>query len=193
MPRERKPEVGRPFNAAVTVTQQNAAYQTAANVNSISVDPPMTIANTPGGGIRLGIMMPRQVRQQAVVSDAVAKQFRLKSAAFSDALRCRTFLNEVEGDDDVWIARPWFLRGGDTWGGVTRLSITYGPGIFGRDATKGEITERQRLIPSYIVGDLIMGIRAETGVIVPGTEEDDEPESVKWIDLNVDARMWSKF
>lgn len=194
MPRERKIEVGRPFNAPVTVTQMNAGYQTLGNVNSMSVDPPMFLTNTPGGGIHIGIDMPRQVRQKAVAAAGTeAKQFKIRGTEWSDALRCRPFLDGREESDIVWIAKPWFLRGGDTWGGVTRLSISYGPGNLARSATKGEITERQRLIPSYIDGDLIMAIRAATGVIVPDTEEDEEPERVKWIDLNVDARMWSKF
>lgn len=59
MARERKPEVGRPFNAPVTTTQMNAGFQTLANVNAISVDKTMTIANTPGGGIRLGAVQQR--------------------------------------------------------------------------------------------------------------------------------------
>lgn len=61
MARERKPEVGRPFNAPVTEAQMNAEFQTSANVNAISVTPPLTIGNTPLGGIQLGIVMPRLV------------------------------------------------------------------------------------------------------------------------------------
>ncbi len=61
MARERKPEVGRPFHAAVTEAQMNATFQTAANVNSISITPPLTLENTPLGGLRFGIVMPRLV------------------------------------------------------------------------------------------------------------------------------------
>ncbi len=44
----------------------NAQFQTAANVNAISVTPPLTIGSTPLGGIRIGIEMPRQVIPPAV-------------------------------------------------------------------------------------------------------------------------------
>lgn len=61
MARERKPEVGRPFHAAVTEAQMNAQFQTSANVNAISVTPPLTLESTPLGGLRFGIVMPRLV------------------------------------------------------------------------------------------------------------------------------------
>lgn len=193
MPRERKPEVGRPFNAPVTVAQQNAAYQTNANVNAISVDPPMTITNTPGGGIRLGIVMPRQVRQPVDIP-ITTKQFKLADTRESDAFQCVAFDGgEVTDFERIWVARPWFIRGGRTWSAVTRQDVRYTNYIAGhqqRRATKDGEIETQTIVPRYATSDIIIAVKVDTGVLVPGTEEDEEPETVEWLDINNDGRMW---
>jgi hypothetical protein len=57
MPRDSQPHVGRPFNDPVSTGQMSRLFKTEGHVRSISVQtPPMTIANTIGGGIHIGMM-----------------------------------------------------------------------------------------------------------------------------------------
>jgi len=130
------------------------------------------------------------VRQAVAVgggaSGSKAKQFKIKSVSSSDYLMCHSYDGVTEGQEDVYVAKPWFLRGNLTWNGKSRLGVSYsatGPQV--RIATKGTVSETQIVIPHYAVDDIIYAANAETGVSTA------DGKAITWIDLNIDGRMWA--
>lgn len=122
-----------------------------------------------------------------------------------DYVTGHTWDGTTTGKEDVLILKPWFLRGtywdelGDPGKDPARNDITYTQdGDQDRTAHKdGEDDESQKIIPSYITGDVIFAIRGIYGGFdVSGVHDEPgvgmHPEESKWMDLNVDGRMWAK-
>lgn len=200
MARYRMPHVGRPSDLPVTHTQMNDTFQGVSNAQHISVSEPLTIQNTLGGGTRIGIILPAAAPAAVAAEPAVmAKQFKVISTAHSDVMQCLPFVGGQSGSIDLtWVAKPWFLRGANTWPETVlrkRITYTYSEGVHGtRQATNHlpipSVTEQQTIVPGYVLNDVIIAMRVNTGVVVPGTEGDDEPATVSWLDINNDGRMW---
>lgn len=194
MARNHTPFVGRPFNQPVTHNQLNDHFRATENSQAISVAPPLTIENTLGGGTRIGIVMPPVPPTTAAAESVVTiKQFKIVRQSDSDVLQCRDYTGGgIVSFDNVWVAKDWFMRGPDTWNGITRNNIKYSHYSIGnqtRRATKAARAEKQTIVPAYIVGDIIIAFKVDTGLIVPGTEEDDEPRKVEWVEP-AGTRMW---
>lgn len=104
------------------------------------------------------------------------------------------------------LAKPYLLRRTpfDKAGTPTppeRLGVTYEyTDAVTREAIRGEgdneERENQIVIPQYVVGDILFGVRAifgGTGVRTPD-DAPGEPSNVpvNWIDFNIDGREWAK-
>lgn len=105
-----------------------------------------------------------------------------------DFLVCRTFLNSEEGTDDVFVAKPYLLRRSPFDGGTrANLSFTYTNTT--REATvlsgpNSGISQTERVVPSYLVGDILIATSVSGGTRVT---------SATLEDLNNDARQWTRF
>jgi len=141
-------------------------------------------------------LVPEKTQAVAQAAGVAVKQFKIKetgSGFGSDALICNTWSNDALGADDIWVLKPWFLRGALTWAsdlgqdrprnGIRYTRYTSGSQT--RTATKGDEEEIQKIVPAYLPGDIIIGLQMDTGAEALG-------ESVDWMDLNVDGRMWAK-
>jgi len=135
----------------------------------------------------------RQVRAavstQIISGGGKAVEFKLSSASGSDFVRCLP----VAGGADVYIAKPWFLRGSNTWNNRTRNGVSYSypyPTTTQqfREATTSiggnVVTQGQYIVPLYYPNDRIFAIRCATGLTDP------QGNPIGWLDLNVDGRMW---
>jgi len=129
-------------------------------------------------------------------SGSKARQFKITSVAFSDYLICHSYDGGTEGQEAIYVAKPWFLRGTDTWGSITRLNISYEyQSPASRTATKQispAISEvrQQDIVPTYVVGDIIVAEECNTGVTVQIDAE--TTQAVTWIDINTDGRCWAE-
>ncbi len=214
MPRENVPHVGRPFDGSVRASQMNDVFQQVANFKSMSVTRPLTLTSTAGGGVRLGIQLPKPVKA-AAVAPAISVQLFKIVGGFSngenldggDYLVCNVSpeeeLEEGEEQKEVLVAKPWFLRGRKTWHNVTRrddgdafefkyvyFSSTNNQKRWASLTSTSLQRQVQVLIPSYKADDLITAVRTATGVFK--NEGLSSEEAVKWLDLNVDGRMWAE-
>lgn len=202
------PHFGRPFSTELSENQVRSLLQAQGNFQSVTAEWPLLVQNTGTGGLRLRID-PSAFDRPAVVATAEPgiqiQQFRIVSVSGSDAMRTRALPGGVLDLDlpITWVARPWFLRGGNTWSptarnNVKRQGITYSAFTANdqkRVAVKTgtpTISEDQTIVPLYVAKDIIVAAKVNTGVVVPGTEEDDEPVPVLWLDLNTTGRMWAK-
>lgn len=156
----------------------------AVNRNSAVLDPPGQIDR---------LVIP-QVRMFKVDIDQTLAQGW-------DYISARTWDGVREGIDLPVILKPWFLRGvywnaiGTAGQDPARNDITYTQTANQqRTAHKdGEDDEIQRIIPSYTTGDVIFAIRGVYGGFdVENVSGARDPEEAKWMDLNVDGRMWAK-
>ena len=202
MARENQPHVGRPFDGPVRASQMNDVFQQISNFKSMSVTRPLTLTQTAGGGVRLGIQLPKPVKAvAAVAAGTTIKQFQIRgSSTQSDAILCfpDNGIDEIDISNKVWVAKPWFLRGKGTWEGESRKGVTYSDYIVGNQTRTATSTidpgdsELQTIIPGYVSQDIIVAALVGTGVIEPGTEDDEDgPTMVKWLDLNTTGRMWA--
>lgn len=88
---------------------------------------------------------------------------------------------ETEAGIVINVARPSLLRASlDSHNGI---DFTYSSATE-REASDGEDTETQVIVPAYAVGDTLIALG-----LVDGTGVEDAPD---WLDLNVDARAWAK-
>lgn len=143
-----------------------------------------------------GVGVPRQVRVRggaaAAVGSAVA-HFKLRQSGheFGDYLRCRTWdwRSETEGDEDVFVARPWLLRR-SSFEDITRAGIHY---TYSTNSTRtarrtsDNATEVQIIIPMYYIGDILKaekGIVGDTGVVV-------EDVMLEW-EARTEGRAWAR-
>jgi hypothetical protein len=111
------------------------------------------------------------------------KFFKFKSHGV-DYLVCKEWdpVEEIEGTDDIWIAKPPLLRR-TPFDGHTRGSISY---IYTNDFTRtasmsGETDSTELIVPYYLVDDIIVAVKkeGETGVV-----------DCDWEDNNDDGRCW---
>jgi len=120
-------------------------------------------------------------------------QCRIVSISFSDYLVCHVIDEDGEQQDSTYVAKPWFLRGSDTWDGRTRVNVTYSnyAGNYNiRRAVAGfSAAKTQYLIPEYALNDIIFAMSCKaTGV---SRLNGDVSEPVEMIDVNADGRMWA--
>jgi hypothetical protein len=102
-----------------------------------------------------------------------------------DYLNCVTWDGTDEGTQTIKIAKPYLLRrtpfDGQTRNGV---SYVYSDAIT-RQATKGEDTITETVVPVYVLDDELYGISAPAG----GTGVAAAPD---YLDLNLDGRAWAE-
>lgn len=160
----------------------------------------LTIRDEPGGWLigtdtrlsRLGAKAEVSEEPPTTDPSTFVQEFVIITISLDAVVGCHTFADGHEGTKRIWVAKPWFLRGAETWEGVSRLGVTYSNYATGnhfRTASKNvggeQVSERQGIIPTYHLRDRIVGIKAPAFITAPdGTD-------VKWLDLNLDARMWA--
>lgn len=117
-----------------------------------------------------------------------AKQMRVRNASdFADYLICRTWDGTTEGENDIAVMRPWLLRR-TPFHTLTRAGITYTySGMNRRVADDGSQTETQVIVPSYVVGDVIVAVRG----VALFNYTDVDGDAINWLQLS-DGRMWSE-
>lgn len=125
-----------------------------------------------------GVGVPRQMMARVGGGEAigtVSASFRLKQSGIwrGDYLWCRTWDadTETEGDEDVFVAKPWLLRRSPFEGAVREgIEYTY-TGNVSRTARRigTSKTEKQAIVDVYAIGDVITAtspIKGGMGVIV---------------------------
>ncbi len=130
-------------------------------------------------------------------------QFRIKAWDEDDWLRCRTWNGKNEGENDVYVAKAFYLRR-SAWDGssveievesldiddevVTEtrtLEYLYHSSTF-RTVTDDASEENQIIIPRFLEDDTILAVPStELNVVKDG-------RALNWVDLNCDARAWMK-
>ncbi|MHC4145161.1 MAG: hypothetical protein ACYSUD_10325 [Planctomycetota bacterium] len=116
------------------------------------------------------------------------RMFQIK-VVNADSLTCIHATSSTDPADEIYtdIAKPFMLR--TTLLDHGDVTFTFVSETERTASATGETDETQVIVPSYEVDDFIIGIRnisGGTGVI------DDAGNSLKWIDLNIDARAWAK-
>lgn len=155
--------------------------------------------------------MARAVNRNSAVLDPPSQVDRLiipqvrmfKLPAFDntqpDYFLAKTWDGVTLGGNYVRILKPWLLRttywesldeAGDP---IERAGVTY---VYTssneRIASKeGEDDEAQRITPSYLPEDVIFAIRGVYGGLEQQTTST-SGQNNKWMDLNIDGRMWAK-
>jgi len=125
-------------------------------------------------------------------SGLLGKRCVIKSVE-SEYLRCRAKNGTQELPGDILVARPWFLRGPNTWQNKQRRGITYSylADTQRRTATSATGNETQVIVPRYSLEDEIEVVQGvSTGVYV--VDPDLGFTELRSVDLNVDGRMWAK-
>lgn len=152
--------------------------------------------------------------RQAIPNDPIGiTQFRIKDWLAPDYLICRPWNGRVEGSNDVYVAKSYYLRA-DVFDGVeieievesldesevlqteTRtLDFLYYSSTFRkvRDITDDPtITEEtQTIIPRYLEDDVILAAPS-TELTVTRDLGGGQFQALTWVDLNCDARAWMK-
>lgn len=153
----------------------------AVNLRKIlSADGLILVTETPQGtALRLSVeaLLPR-------IPKANASLQRMQIiGVLDDYLTCRTWDGETQGDTNILVAKPWSLRK-TGWENETRDGVTYSDYMAGaqeRTATEGEDSESQVVVITYMAGDEIYAVEADTGVT-----------GCYLIDCNLDGRAWAK-
>ncbi len=133
-----------------------------------------------------GVRPPSQIVPKAGEAAVVSiQQFKIESIA-GDYLVCNPW-NGIEATASQFlIAKPPELRRSRvSWNGLT---FTYVDDQ-SRVADDGSETEDQVVVPLYVVGDVIYGLKGITGGT--GVELEDG-SAVDWLDQNVAGRAWAK-
>lgn len=136
-----------------------------------------------------------------------ATQFRIKDWSADDYLICRPWNGRIEGENDVYIAKSYYLRKG-VFDGVSidievesldefdvlqvetrTLEYTYFSATF-RRVTDGADSETETIIPRFSVDDSIMAMPSTELTVV--NDFGSGFQSLQWVDLNCDARAWMR-
>lgn len=128
---------------------------------------------------------PMRKRTVGVAGGAKVKRLRYKSMhSGGDVLVCRTWDGTTEGSEDIYVAKPYLLQ--ESTEARTGYSYEY-TDEQDRTSLKDEdsTTEDQVIVPAYVEDDELWCVKANTGITVGS-------ESVQYIDLNIDARMWMR-
>lgn len=138
-------------------------------------------------------VFPDQNRQAVVV-----QQFRVELVPellgdAGDLLICRAFDGAESGSIDFVIAKPWDLRvtpfDGETRDGITYTYTT----STSRTADDGSESETQVVVPSYVVGDVILAMSGVKGFpLRVDLSGDGVTRNVDWVDINAAGRAWAK-
>ena len=122
------------------------------------------------------------------------ERFRiLTGGVLGDYLLCETWNGTTGGGVTINIAKPPKLRhsvvtealAGTTWNYTYSSESGYNDGK--RTASDGTNSEKQVVIPLFLIGDEIYATKPtrKTGVTVSSVE-------LEYLDLNVDARAWAR-
>lgn len=133
-----------------------------------------------------GCKAPQQIYPDQSTTAAVqVQQFKIVSIA-GDYVVCNPYNGlQANTDSSILVAKPPELRTSRaSWNGIT---YAYS-GNQTRVATSGSDTENQVVVPSYVVGDVIFGIKNIIGGT--GVKLNDDP--IDWLDQNVAGRAWAK-
>lgn len=106
------------------------------------------------------------------------------AAAYRDVVLCYPFGGS--SDEQVWVAKPYLLRALASHAGV---SYTYPLSYVQRTANKpGQDPEQHFVTEEYASGDSLLAVASAQQFSAPDFAE---PTTVRWMDLNVDARAWA--
>jgi hypothetical protein len=118
----------------------------------------------------------------------VLRQFKVVSED-GDFLICNAFNADITSDESIFVAKPYLLRR-TPFDGLSRNGIAY---IYSTDALRtaddGSDTEVQVIVPSYVAGDVIY---AFLGVLAILDVENDDGNTMRFLDANLDGRAWAK-
>jgi len=138
-------------------------------------------------------------------------QFRIKDWRDSDYLICRPWNGKVEGSNDVYVAKSYYLRA-DVFDGTSidievesldetdtlvtethTLEYEYHSSTF-RTVTDGDASETETIIPRFLEDDVILAAPSTELQVVFNLGTDISPDfhATQWVDLNCDARAWMK-
>ena len=133
-----------------------------------------------------GVKPPQQVKPTASPQSNV-RQFEVVGVR-TDYLICNAFDGTNAGAEFA-VAMPYLLRR-TPFDGSSRNGISYDyTSATARTATQDTTTETQVIVPSYVAGDIIYGVKG----VIGGTDTyDADDAAVEWLDMNVDGRAWAK-
>lgn len=125
--------------------------------------------------------------------------FRFVSTTNVDYIIAQRFNGTANYGVNIAIAKPFILRPSNTSRTIGGVSFTYSYNANGQQRTSTNTgdssTEEQTITPYYNVDDVIFAARSRnktdtvTGAVIG---EQASGEEIEWVDLNVDARMWSE-
>lgn len=150
---------------------------------NLTVSPPLTLTRL-GRTFRLGMRRERLRATPLSAGSAVRELLVVRDE--SDSIICTTADLPEEGNpeasDEIEVAKPWILRRAP-FDELSRDGRSYVyNGLSDRDATIGDVTEREIIWPRYLRGDTVYVTKIPP--LFDGT--------VIWLDLNVDARAWAE-
>jgi len=108
------------------------------------------------------------------------KPFDTKTIAYRDKSITYTYypLPTEEEEEEEEEENPFRYREAET------TVLVSNPGS---DPYSAQVTEAQRIVPAYYVGDVISAYQAATGL----TTEEEEPATIQWTDLNTGGKVWA--
>jgi hypothetical protein len=108
---------------------------------------------------------------------------------FQDYCNCHTWDGVTEGNVNVYVAKPFLLRGSINSENIDGSNISYSNYAANtyvtRVATSGGNSETQVIVPRLQVGSKVLAASITTDVNVSNV-------AVTWIDVNVDGRAWAR-
>jgi hypothetical protein len=138
---------------------------------------------------RIGVARQSVGGEEGAPTPGTVNQFKVQEV-LDDTLRCRTWLGTALGTTDITIAKPYKLRrtpfdAQTVVIDADSILYTYQSGTRRTATVVGTTsTEKQVIVPRYLVGDIIYACEVEDTINVTGT--------VTQIDLNVDGRAWAR-
>lgn len=109
----------------------------------------------------------------------------------TDRLLCVSFVDGVEGEEQIYVALPWWLRTNPHDGSIRNgLEYAYeSPSLrmVTREDAEDTRIQEESIVPSYTPGDIIYVLGVDhTDVLDP------EDSELSLIDMNVDGRVWAE-
>lgn len=115
-------------------------------------------------------------------------------------LVCRTWDGTTDGTTDIYIAKPFKLRETLTGETIDNIAVAYSYSSSGFDTylirtaratISGQVTsEKQIVVPRYLVGDKIYAMPCSAAVIT--ASDGLSIGTITLIDINVDGRAWAR-
>ncbi len=131
------------------------------------------------------------------LASTVVQRFKIQSVV-QDALICYWYDGVNVGEQDVYVAKPWALRGSLTEQTIGALAVTFSAYVEPEYQEKtasasGESDETWKVTPDYEPDQEIIGLDVSllggTGVEYTGSDMVTRP--VFWLDLNQVGRVWA--